>query len=237
MLTSSSSSSKPTLDVKFCPFCGALLCRRSSNPYGIPFGYCHRCGQETETVRRPNHTRITQTPTEWAAFVSAADRESVIAAKLKEDGDKILAAVTHGDLMIDLDHNFSFSPKTSRDKLRAIVATHEDALLHMRRVHESEIRSLQRQISTAQHLYETSQKDLAACEAKMVNLEERLRRSETEAASALDTAQAAAEAKWRHVMESDNFARVERERDAVTVWKSMLSTIDSAVQEFQSTLR
>lgn len=215
----------------FCPFCGKRLCQRRSNPLSIPFSFCQSCGAPTVCVARPSRSRPTQTPQEWAAFTDDNAREMTLASVLQEFSDKASAAMANADLKVDLDHHLSFSPKTARDKLRDIVATHEEAILHMKRVHESELRTMQRRIASAEHVNQEWQAQLVRAERRIASLEDSLHKAEVEAQRVRDTVQDETEAKWMRVIEVESAAKSQRDLEVMSAWKSLLFTLDSAVTE------
>jgi hypothetical protein len=207
------------LEPKFCTFCGAPLCRRVDDAFALVFFYCHHCGGPTSCPPRPSQHRVTQTPIEWAAFSSNEAREAVLSDFLESFSNKASIAMLSADINDDITSNFLSSPQTARAKLRSVVASHEEAILHLKRVHEAEMRSLRSQLAIAESLHAEQQKEMsrmeranASSQCAVDDLTRGVELARTEAVNETDR-------KWRLLMDRESALRAERDAEVAAAWR------------------
>lgn len=212
-------------DVKYCVACGVLLCKRLLNPLQIPFSVCHHCGATLAVSRRPTQSMATQTPAEWKAFASEEQRTASLEAVLQEFADKARATLLSADMRIDLDHNLSFSPRTARDKLRELVATHEDVLLQLKRVHDAEVRSQSGRLVAAECLNAELTKHVSRLEEALQSAQSTVAEYEFKYATVRQNAFDEAERKWKMIIDSDSANRKCREDEVFAAWKILYKSL------------
>lgn len=212
------------LQPKFCSFCGVPLCSRQDDQFQLVFFHCHHCGGPTTCPPRPSKQTGNQTPLEWAAFSSEAARDTVLTDFLTAFSDKATASMKSIDAKDDAASGFLMtSPHAARHQLSSVMATHEAAILHLKRIHEAEVRKLRSQLEVAAALNTQLQADVSRLEGQQnTNWRSAQDMSETvedvRAAAVLET-----ERKWRLLSDRESALRAERDGEVAAAWRLLVN--------------
>jgi hypothetical protein len=213
-----------SLHPRFCSFCGVPLCSRQDDPFQLVFFHCHHCGGPTTCPPRPSQRASSQTPLEWAAFSSDAARDTVLTDFLAAFSDKATASMKAADAKDDVAGGFMMtSPHSARQQLSSVMASHEEAIMHLKRIHEAEVRKLRSQLDVAAALNTQLQAEVARLEGQQ-NASWRSAQDMTDtveevrASAVLET-----ERKWRMVSDRESSLRAERDGEVYAAWRLLVS--------------
>lgn len=130
-----------------------------------------------------------------------------------------MASMKSMDAKDDVDGQFSMSPQSTRKHLLSVVSSHEETILHLKRVHEAEVRKLRSQLAVAEALNVQQQREVARLEGLNAAARQEAQKLSESIEEARVAASAETERKWRLLMERESTLRAERVREVASAWR------------------